>query len=96
MGGNTGAKDAVVQYALVVPAGATQLSFISYGGSGNADVYVKFGSPATASNYDLRSARPGNNEMVNIASPQAGTYYVSLVGKTKFANVSVRGSYTAP
>lgn len=96
VGGNTGAKDAVVQYALVVPAGATQLSFISYGGSGNADVYVKFGSPATASNYDLRSARPGNNEMVNIASPQAGTYYVSLVGKTKFANVSVRGSYTAP
>ena len=48
VGGNTGAKDAVVQYALVVPAGATQLSFISYGGSGNADVYVKFGSPATA------------------------------------------------
>ena len=96
VGGNTGAKDAVVQYALVVPAGATNLSFISYGGTGNADVYVKFGSAATATNYDLRSARPGNNEVVNIAAPQAGTYYVSLVGKTKFANVSVRGSYTAP
>ena len=96
VGGNTGAKDAVVQYALVVPAGATNLSFISFGGTGNADVYVKFGSAATATNYDLRSARPGNNEVVNIATPQAGTYYVSLVGKTKFANVSVRGSFTAP
>ncbi len=96
VGGNTGAKDAVVQYALVVPAGATNLSFISYGGTGNADVYVKFGSAATATNYDLRSARPGNNEVVNIAAPQAGTYYVSLVGKTKFANVSVRGSFTSP
>ena len=96
VGGNTGAKDAVVQYALVVPAGATNLSFISYGGSGNADVYVKFGSAATATSYDLRSARPGNNEVINIASPQAGTYYVSLVGKTKFAGVSVRGSFTAP
>ena len=96
VGGNTGAKDAVVQYALVVPAGATNLSFISFGGTGNADVYVKYGSAATATNYDLRSARPGNNEVVNIAAPQAGTYYVSLVGKTKFANVSVRGSFTSP
>jgi len=96
VGGNTGAKDAVVQYALVVPAGATNLSFISYGGTGNADVYVKFGSAATATNYDLRSTRPGNNDVVNIAAPQAGTYYVSLVGKTKFANVSVRGSFTSP
>ncbi|PPJ41746.1 MULTISPECIES: S8 family peptidase [unclassified Pseudoxanthomonas] len=96
VGGNMGAKDAVVQYALVVPAGATNLSFISYGGTGNADVYVKFGSAATATNYDLRSARPGNNEVVNIAAPQAGTYYVSLVGKTKFANVSVRGGFTSP
>ena len=96
IGGNTGAKDAVVQYALVVPAGAKNLSFISFGGSGNADVYVKFGSAATATNYDLRSVRPGNNEVVNIANPQAGTYYVSLVGKTAFSNVSVRGSFTAP
>ena len=96
VGGNTGAKDAMVQYALVVPAGAKNLSFISFGGSGNADVYVKFGSAATATNYDLRSVRPGNNEVVNIANPQAGTYYVSLVGKTAFSNVSVRGSFTAP
>ena len=96
VGGNTGAKEAVVQYALVVPAGATNLSFISYGGSGNADVYVKFGSAATATSYDLRSVRPGNNDVINIANPQAGTYYVSLVGKTKFSGVSVRGSFTAP
>jgi len=96
VGGNSGAKDAVVQYALVVPAGAKNLSFISFGGSGNADVYVKFGSAATATSYDLRSVRPGNNEVVNIANPQAGTYYVSLVGKTAFAGVSVRGSFTAP
>ncbi|MEL1266144.1 S8 family peptidase [Pseudoxanthomonas putridarboris] len=96
VGGNTGAKDAVIKYALVVPAGATNLSFISFGGSGNADLYVKFGSEASASSYDLRSVRPGNNEVINIATPQAGTYYVTLVGKTQFGNVSVRGSFTAP
>lgn len=96
VGGNNGAKDAVVQYALVVPAGAKNLSFISFGGSGNADAYVKFGSAATATSYDVRSVRPGNNEVINIANPQAGTYYVSLVGKTAFSNVSVRGSFTGP
>jgi serine protease len=96
VGGNTGAKDATIKYALVVPAGATNLSFITYGGSGNADLYVKFGSEASASSYDVRSARPGNNEVINIATAQAGTYYVTLVGKTKFSGVSVRGSFTAP
>lgn len=96
VGGNTGAKNAEIKYALVVPAGATQLSFISFGGSGNADLYVKFGSEAGSASYDFRSARPGNNETVNIANPQAGTYYVTLVGKTKFSNVSIRGSFTAP
>lgn len=96
VGGNTGAKNAEIKYALVVPTGATQLSFISFGGSGNADLYVKFGSEAGSANYDFRSARPGNNETVNIANPQAGTYYVTLVGKTKFSNVSIRGSFTAP
>lgn len=96
VGGNTGAKNAEIKYALVVPAGATQLSFISFGGKGNADTYVKFGSEASSANYDFRSARPGNNEVINIANPQAGTYYVTLVGKTKFSNVSIRGSFTAP
>jgi serine protease len=96
VGGNTGAKNAEIKYALVVPAGATQLSFISFGGSGNADIYVKFGSEASSTSYDFRSARPGNNEVVNIAAPQAGTYYVTLFGKTKFSNVSIRGSFTAP
>lgn len=93
VGGNSGAQGAVIKYALVVPAGASKLSFVSFGGSGNADIYVKFGSEADASSYDLRSVRPGNTEMVNIAKPQAGTYYVSLVGKTAFSNVSIRGSF---
>ncbi|SOD56229.1 serine protease [Pseudoxanthomonas wuyuanensis] len=93
VGGNSGAANASIKYALEVPAGATKLSFVSFGGSGNADLYVKFGSEADASSYDFRSVRPGNTETVNIAKPKAGTYYVTLVGKTAFSNVSIRGSF---
>ena len=85
-----------VNFTLAVPAGASNLSFKLSGGTGDADMYVKFGSAPTDSSYDCRPYRSGNSETCSFASPQAGTYYVSLVGKTKFSGVSVRGSFTAP
>lgn len=92
--GNSGAKNATVKFAIVVPAGAKNLKFLSFGGSGDADLYVNFGSEATATDYDVRSVRPGNNETLTVAKPQTGNYYVTLVGKTAFSNVSIRASFT--
>ena len=43
-----------VNYTLVVPAGATNLTFTMSGGTGDADMYVKFGSAPTDSSYDCR------------------------------------------
>ena len=34
-------------YTMVVPAGATGLKFVTSGGTGDADMYVKFGSAPT-------------------------------------------------
>lgn len=83
-------------YSLVVPAGASNLSFVMNGGSGDADMYVKFGSEPSASDWDCRPYEAGNDENCAIDPVQAGTYYVKLIGYTDFADVNLTGSFTAP
>lgn len=85
-----------LNYTMVVPAGATNLSFAISGGSGDADLYVKFGSAPTTSSYDCRPYINGNSETCNIANVQAGTYYVMLNAYSTFSGVSLVGNYDAP
>lgn len=84
-----------VNYTLAVPAGATGLKFVMSGGTGDADMYVKFGSAPTDSSYDCRPYASGNAETCNIATAQAGTYYVRLKAYSAFTGISLTGSYTA-
>lgn len=83
-------------YTLVVPAGATNLKFVTSGGTGDADLYVKFGAAPTASSFDCRPYMGGNAETCTISNVQAGTYHVNLRAYTGFSGVSLTGSYTAP
>jgi len=91
LGAATGAQ---VAYTMDVPVGATNLSFAMSGGSGDADLYVKFGSAPTLTTYDCRPYASGNNETCDIANVQAGTYHVMLNAYSTFASVSLTGSYT--
>ncbi len=84
-----------LNYTMVVPAGATGLKFVMAGGSGDADMYVKFGSAPTDTVYDCRPFLGGNAETCNIATAQAGTYHVRLKAYSAFSGVSLTGSYTA-
>ena len=83
-------------YTLTVPSGASNLSFGSNGGSGDADLYVRFGSAPTTTTYDCRPYLSGNNESCSFATPQAGTWYVLLRAYTSFSALTLTGSYTAP
>jgi serine protease len=85
-----------LNYTMVVPAGATNLKFAISGGTGDADLYVKFGSAPTTSSYDCRPYVTGNSETCTITSIQAGTYYVMLNAYASFTGVTLTGSYTAP
>jgi serine protease len=89
---STGAS---LNYTMAVPAGATNLKFVMSGGTGDADMYVKFGSAPTDSSYDCRPYVGGNAETCNIATAQAGTYYVRVKAYSTFSGVSLTGSYTA-
>ncbi len=92
----SGAQGSEVVYTIEVPAGATDLSFNMSGGSGDADLYVKFGSEPTTSSYDCRPYIGGNNETCNISTIQAGTYYVKIIGYSAYSGVSLQGSFTEP
>ncbi len=91
LSGSTGTQ---LNYTMVVPAGASALKFVMSGGTGDADLYVRFGAAPTTSNYDCRSWASGNNETCNITTAQAGTYYVMINAYSTFSGASLTGSYT--
>ncbi len=91
-----GAAGDELLFTLNVPEGASNLSFVMNGGTGDADLYVKFGSEPTTSDWDCRPYLFGNNESCPIDPAQAGTYFVKLIGYTAFADVNLTGSFVAP
>jgi len=92
--GLSGAQGSEVFFTLEVPEGASDLLFAMSGGSGDADMYVKFGSAPTTSSYDCRPYIGGNNEQCPFANPQAGTWHVMLRGYSSYSNVTLEGSFT--
>jgi PKD repeat protein len=81
-------------FTLAVPAGATNLRFATSGGSGDADLYVRFGAAPTATIYDCRSESGTNTESCPIATAQAGTYHVLVHAYATYSGLSLTGSYT--
>ncbi|MDE3271084.1 pre-peptidase C-terminal domain-containing protein [Pseudoalteromonas sp. G4] len=68
------------RYTLDLAAGYSDLNITMSGGSGDADMYVTFGSQSTTSNYDCRPYEYGNNEACSFSAPQAGTWYIDIYG----------------
>ncbi|MEM7480971.1 MAG: pre-peptidase C-terminal domain-containing protein [Acidobacteriota bacterium] len=91
LSGSTGAE---LRFTLEVPAGASNLVFTQSGGSGDADLYVRFGAAPTTSTWDCRPYAGGNNESCPISPAQTGTYHVMVRGYSAFSGVSLVGSFT--
>jgi leucyl aminopeptidase len=88
----SGAKSESLEYTMVVPTSATNVNFAINGGSGDADLFVKFGSKPTSSNYDCRPYLSGNNESCDLNNSD-GTYYIMINGYTNFSGLTLTGSY---
>ena len=80
-------------YFIDVPAGATDLNVTMAGGTGDSDLYVRFGDLPTDSEYDCRPYLFGNNEVCDIADPQAGRWYVRIDGFSASTGVSLTATY---
>ncbi|MFQ5737517.1 MAG: S8 family peptidase [Acidobacteriota bacterium] len=91
--GLSATTDQGLDFFLNVPAGQSSLDFSISGGTGDADLYVKFGSPPTLSSYDCRPFLTGNNETCSFTSPSAGTWYVMVHAFSSFSGVTLVGDY---
>ena len=92
--GVSGAAGADKDYFINVPAGASNLVMSMSGGSGDADLYTRFGSAPTTGTYDCRPYKSGNTESCSVPSPAAGKYFIKVHGFSAYSGVTVKASYS--
>jgi endonuclease I/methionine-rich copper-binding protein CopC len=90
-----GAANVEKRYTMEVPSGASNLLFATSGGSGDADLYVRFGAAPTTSTYDCRPYTGSSTESCSFAAPSAGTWHVMVRMYNTVSGVSLTGSYSA-
>lgn len=89
----SGEKGDLFFFKLNLAANATSLNFSLAEGTGDADLYVRFGEKPTQSRYDCRPYKNGNNELCEITPPKAGTYFVMVRAWKAFANAKLTATY---
>lgn len=86
-------KNSWLNYTLDVPAGMSTLVVDIAGGTGDADLYVRFGADPTTSTYDCRPYKTGNAEVCTFNNPQAGTWHIGIRAYSTFSGVTLNASY---
>lgn len=89
----SGASGSKTYFYIDVPSDASKLTIWTTGGSGDADLYVKYGSKPTLSSYDCRPYKNGNEETCTFSSPASGTWWIMLHGYTSYSDVSLTAAY---
>ncbi|MBD0318697.1 MAG: pre-peptidase C-terminal domain-containing protein [Gemmatimonadetes bacterium] len=91
--GLSGAQGSEQFWTITVPAGATNLQFQTSGGTGDADLFVRFGAAPTLATYDCGPVTSDNNESCSFAAPSAGTWHVMVQGYAAYSGAALVASY---
>lgn len=83
-------------FSLVVPTGQVGLLVGLSEGTGDADLYLRYGSAPTLTAYDCRSLNVGNGESCSVTAPQPGTWYVMLRGTAAYSGAKLLATAVAP
>lgn len=91
----SGAKDSVKKFRIDVPNGQKNLQIKTNGGTGDADLTVKFGSTpgTTTGSYDCKSEGGTNVESCVFAAPQVGSYFIHLRGYSAYSGATIVASF---
>ena len=81
----SGAASSEKVYRIDLPSGVSTLLIEMSGGTGDADLYVRFRTPPTATEYDYRPFQTGNHETVTVNNPSAGTWFVAIRGYSDYS-----------
>lgn len=88
----SGASGSAKYWRVNTPSGRS-LSIKISGGTGDADLYTRFGSRPTTSTYSCRPYLNGNTETCTTSSTQAGDYYVMVRGYTAYSGLQLIAAY---
>ena len=89
---NLAADTGSIRKTFTVPSGSTRVTFQITGGTGDADLYVRFGAPPTVNLWDYRPYLTGNEETVVITPPQIGTYYLMVRAYSPYSGVTLKAT----
>jgi hypothetical protein len=82
-------------YAVHVGDEGVDLVIRTFGGTGDADLYVRYGDVPTTSTYDCRPYLSGGPEQCTVPAPRAGTYYVMIRAFSAYASLSLEATMGA-
>jgi len=79
-------------FTINVPECANTLNVNMSGGSGDGDLYVRFGAQPTSADYACRPYKTGNAESCALTNPQAGTWYIGIKSYNTFSGVTLNAT----
>lgn len=82
-------------FTVSVPAGAAALRVSLAGGTGDADLAIRFATRPTELSFDCGSFGPDNDEECLIPSPAAGTWHIVVWGFEAYSGAQLRAEITA-
>lgn len=82
-------------FSIEVPANQASLTVDSLLGSGDADLFVKYGSQPTLNDYDFAPRKEGNQEKIEVAFPSGGTWYVGVYGFQEYCDIDLMAGFQA-
>lgn len=80
-------------FKLSVPPEQGGLNTVMSGGWGDADLYVKYGSPPDEASFDAAPYLDGNAEAVTFLNPIPGSWWLGVRGFNDYGGVSVLGDH---
>ena len=95
--GLSGATGSQRFWTMIVPAGASNLTFQTSGGTGDADLYMRFDTAPTTTAYDCAPLTADNDQSCTFPAPAPGTWHVLVDGYDAYWAMTLMGSYqTSP
>ncbi|ESP93360.1 MULTISPECIES: S8 family serine peptidase [Pseudoalteromonas] len=88
-----GNQNGWTHYTWNIPQGVKEMNLAITGGTGDADLYVRYNAQPDANNYTCRPWKNGNEEQCSFTNPNAGTWHISLYGYNNFNGVTLNYSY---
>ena len=91
--GLTAETFASILFRVLVPSGAKNLTFDTGGGTGDCDIFVRFGAHPTENDFNKSSTGPRTKEHLRFANPPPGVWYVKLDAARAYADVNLTAQY---